>query len=600
MVFFWTYIDDIVGKGVGLGLLTELVFYLSVSMVPMALSIAVLISSVMVMGNLAEHYELASLKSAGIPLWRVMVPLMVVASTIAVFSFFCSNNLIPIANLQFKSRLYDIRKQKPTLSLEKGIFNYDFKGFVIRIGEKGTDNRSIGDVLIYDHNKYNKGGVTRILAENGEMYTTDDKKFFVMNLTNGTQYQEINRKGQAGKDKSYPFVRTNFKEWSKVFDLQEFEIGETDKNLFKSHQSMLTSAQLVVAIDSLEESIQSKYTSIHNTIFQSYYPYKKLVIQKEVPKKKPTKKVNSSTSKNTNKKPSKTTKNKTTKKKTPVIKKTKKTPKQIAEEKEKMKQKAAELIKKARADRIAPEKNASAIAPEKTEDTPKSKATTSNKKASATKPKKNKTTKVDTGKNPVDKKTKEKIEKKKEKSRNQATTPIEQIIDKPLSAYSSWAETLPKRERIGLYSRAKSTLRTLSSQSESTARNVDRLREARVKHVFMLHEKFSMAIACIIFLFIGAPMGAIIRKGGFGYPILVSILFFISFIVMNIFCKKVAETFVLEPVFAAWLPNLILFPIGLILTYRAMNDSKIINIDKYTAFIKRLFSKKNSDVATDT
>lgn len=602
MVFFWTYIDDIVGKGVGLGLLTELVFYLSVSMVPMALSIAVLISSVMVMGNLAEHYELASLKSAGLPLWRVMVPLMFLASGIAVFSFFCSNNLIPIANLQFKSRLYDIRKQKPTLSLEKGIFNYDFKGFVIRIGDKAEDNRSISDVLIYDHNKYNQSGTTRILAKDGEMYTTDDKKFFVMNLSNGTQYQEVERKATSGKPETYPFIRTNFKQWSKVFDLQEFEIGETDKDLFKSHQSMLTSGQLVVAIDSIEEKIADKYHSIYKFMLQAHYPYKKLALQQQavnnqsadapaVPKKStpPTKK-----------KP-----NKKTPKKKPIKKKTvpKKSPKnRKAEEKEKelQQKRAAALIKKAREDRVNDKGVvSSAQAAEAAKRAAAEKVAAEQavvaEKAGTEQPVANRPPQpADKPQPAVNKKPgdKEKKEKKKNQIKSVATTPVEQEITKPLSEYNSWAETIPSKAKIGIYSRAKSTVRTLASQSESTARNLDRLRESRVKHVYMFHEKFSMAAVCLIFLFIGAPMGAIIRKGGFGYPLLVSILFFIIFIVMNIFCKKVAETFVLDATLAAWLPNLILFPIGIILTYRAMNDSKIINIDKYTAFFAKLFKKK--------
>ena len=569
MVFFWTYIDDIVGKGVGLALLTELVFYLSVSMFPMALSIAVLISSVMVMGNLAEHYELASLKSAGIPLWRVMLPLMFVASSIAIFSFFCSNNLIPVANLQFKSRLYDIRKAKPTLSLEKGIFNYDFKGFVIRIGDKGEDNRSISDVLIYDHNNYNQGSSTRILAEKGEMYTTDDKKFFIMNLINGTQYQKTERKKKDGKGDSHSFVRTNFKEWNKVFDLQEFEMQETQKDLFKSHQSMLTSWQLVGAIDSIEAKIANKYQSLSNLMLQTHFPLNKFMVKREIKKPKPNPKEKTYKESKT-KKPAKKEQEENSKKR------------EDAAKKEAMKKEAAEAIKKARADRankasIAAEK-AKAEANKKAKEAAKKKAEQKRKEAAA-------------------KAKKTKQNQKPKNAVNRSNRPLKQEITKPLKEYNTWLETVPRMEKLGLYSRAKSSLRTLASQAESTARTMDQLKESRVKHIYQLHEKFSMAAVCLIFLFIGAPMGAIIRKGGFGYPILFSIFFFILFIVMNIFCKKVAETFVLDALLAAWLPNLILFPIGIILTYRAMNDSKVINLDKYTTFFRNLFSKKEKKSA---
>ena len=117
----------------------------------MALPIAVLISSVMVMGNMAEKYELASMKSAGIPLFRIMLSLIMVATVIMVVSFLISNNFIPISNLKFQSRLYDIKKQKPTLSLEEGIFNYDFKGFAIRVDKKHEDRqKELEGMMIYD------------------------------------------------------------------------------------------------------------------------------------------------------------------------------------------------------------------------------------------------------------------------------------------------------------------------------------------------------------------------------------------------------------------------------------------------------------------
>ncbi|MBK7408265.1 MAG: LptF/LptG family permease [Saprospirales bacterium] len=200
MQTLWLYIDEIAGKGVGFFLMMELLGYLSVSMIPLALPIAILISSVMVLGNLAERYELSSMKSAGVPLWRIMLPLMVLDFGIATGSFYVANNLIPISNLKFRSRLYDIRKQKPTLNLEEGIFNDDFEGFAIRIGNKGKDQRTIEDVLIINHSGEFEGRVMEIAAKSGEMYVTEDERYFVMQLYDGWQYQELD-----GKEDSYPF-----------------------------------------------------------------------------------------------------------------------------------------------------------------------------------------------------------------------------------------------------------------------------------------------------------------------------------------------------------------------------------------------------------
>ena len=123
-------------------------------------------------------------------------------------------------------------------------------------------------------------------------------------------------------------------------------------------------------------------------------------------------------------------------------------------------------------------------------------------------------------------------------------------------------------------------------------RSLDRLMESQVKHIYELHTKYSMAVICFIFLFIGAPMGAIVRKGGFGYPILISIIFFMLFIVLTIFCRKIAETFVLPAAAAAWIPCSVLFPIGLFLTVKAMNDSKLINPDRLLTFLNKISKRR--------
>ncbi len=172
MQFLWLYIDEIAGKGASIFILLELIGYMSISTFPMALPIAVLIASVMVMGNLAERYELSSMRSAGIPLIRIMFSLIVVSGGISVFSYFCSDYLIPIANLKFKSRLFDIRRQKPALTLEKGVFNEDFRQFVIRIGDKEKDGETIKNVMIEDQTNLGKAKFNQILADSGQMYTT--------------------------------------------------------------------------------------------------------------------------------------------------------------------------------------------------------------------------------------------------------------------------------------------------------------------------------------------------------------------------------------------------------------------------------------------
>ena len=139
------------GKGIGFFVMIELIYYSILSFIPLAFPVGILLASVMVFGGMSEKYELASCKSAGIPLLRVMAPLILFGILISGLSVVSSNYVIPFANLKFKSRLYDIRKQKPALSIEEGTFNDDFQQFSIRIGQKDADNRTIREVMIEDN-----------------------------------------------------------------------------------------------------------------------------------------------------------------------------------------------------------------------------------------------------------------------------------------------------------------------------------------------------------------------------------------------------------------------------------------------------------------
>ena len=153
-------------------------------------------------------------------------------------------------------------------------------------------------------------------------------------------------------------------------------------------------------------------------------------------------------------------------------------------------------------------------------------------------------------------------------------------------------DSLPEEERNRVYNRARSSLRSVTGQAESAIRLLPGIEESRVKHVYDMHMKYSMAVVCIIFVFIGAPMGAIVRKGGFGYPILVSIIFFVIFIILTIFCRKLAESFVVSGVFAGWLPCVILFPVSLWITLSAMNDAKLVSTEKLGNALRRARDSK--------
>jgi lipopolysaccharide export system permease protein len=151
MQFFWLYMDEMLGKGVGVTVLLQLLVYMSTTMVPLALPLAILLSSIMTFGNMGENFELVAIKSSGISLLRFMQPLFIFIFIISIFAFFFSNNVIPVANLKALSLLYDVRNSKPTLNIRPDQFNNDIQGYSIRIGSKDKDGKVIRDVIIYDH-----------------------------------------------------------------------------------------------------------------------------------------------------------------------------------------------------------------------------------------------------------------------------------------------------------------------------------------------------------------------------------------------------------------------------------------------------------------
>lgn len=550
MQILWLYIDDIAGKGLGFFILVELIAYKCVGLIPMALPLAILISSVMVLGGMAEHYELSSFKSAGVPLLRIMRPLIVFAFCCTIFSYLCSNNLIPVANLKFGSRMYDIQRQKPALRLDAGVFNDDFDNFAIHIGKKAANDRTIEDVIMYDHSDASRGLLTEITAESGEMFASEDGRYFVMHLRNGHQYIETSPTSVRGGGSHFPFVRTNYKTWTKIFDLSEFQLARTNEELFKQNRNMLSSGQLRIAIDSIELKILQRRKSLSNQV-ASYFTYMEtdstflepdsVEIDEEKLREDSLQNLIDSTS---------------------------------------LSPDTAEVDAP---DITAETDTAETAVPEEEVDeaveTPDS-STTQPKRLVNTRPKK------------LDARART-IQKTERKSMSQKVVKLFDEVD-TTGSFQAVIDMISARERTEFFSKSRSSARGIQSQAESAIRTLDSMRESGVKHVYELHTKYSMAVVCMIFIFIGAPMGAIVRKGGFGYPILVSIIFFMLFVILTIFCRKIAETFVLPASAAGWLPCAILFPIGLVLTRKAMNDSKLVNLDRYAAFFRKIFKKKEN------
>ena len=239
MQFLWKYIDDLVGKGLEWYVISELLFYASATFVPMALPLAILLSSLMTFGNLGEKYELVAMKAAGISLRKIMAPLAVLTLFISIGAFFFSNNVMPIANLKFRSILYDVREHKMAFNIKEGVYYNDLDGYVLRVREKDEDGHTIRGVIIYDHTK-DEGNTNVTIADSGYMSMSADNSMMILELYDGQNYlDDVSRRNKNKR----PFRRTQFKKQTITFDMSGFDLSRTNEDLFKNNYHMLDLSQ---------------------------------------------------------------------------------------------------------------------------------------------------------------------------------------------------------------------------------------------------------------------------------------------------------------------------------------------------------------------
>jgi len=187
MQFLWKYIDDLIGKGLEITLIFELLIYASCTLVPIALPLAVLLSSIMTMGDLSEKSEFIALKSSGISFFQIIKPLFLFSICIVIFSFTFSNYIIPYINLKNTNLMYDIIHKKLAFSLEEGVFFNEIDGFSLKV-EKKIDDNNFEDIIILDHSE--KTVKKTFVAQNANMQMSKDENYLNINLLNGTSYSE--------------------------------------------------------------------------------------------------------------------------------------------------------------------------------------------------------------------------------------------------------------------------------------------------------------------------------------------------------------------------------------------------------------------------
>lgn len=272
MQFFWLYIDDFVSKGIGVGIVLEFIWYLTATLVPLALPLSVLLSSLMTFGNLGESFELVAIKASGISLLRFMRPVFWMALILSGVAFVFANYVIPVANLKQRTLLADIVYAKPAFDLKEGVFYDKIPNFAIKIGKKEDNDSIIRDVIVYEQG--NPVQDNFIIAKSGVMRITANKRYLEFNLKDGWRYEERTNNTYSANTE---YVRLGFKEYKKQFDLSLLGFGKrTPDSLNKNNERVFSMRQLDKAIDSLGKENNDIRQQLQQTIF-SLLPFSKYI-----------------------------------------------------------------------------------------------------------------------------------------------------------------------------------------------------------------------------------------------------------------------------------------------------------------------------------
>lgn len=271
MQFVWKYIDDLVGKGLDFSVIAELLLYASATFVPMALPIAVLFASIMTMGNFGEKYELVAMKAGGISVSRVMMPMTLVVLLLTGVAFYFSNNVMPTAMLRYRMTLYDISRKKPAVNIRPGEYYKDIEGYVIRVGSKDPDGRTLRNVVIYDHTR-GMSEVNVMVAESGVMQASADNRFLRFSLHNGYSYSE------SSSGENYmrrPLTTIGFDEQTITFDISSFAFNRSGEDLFKGSYQMMNVVQLDTTVRRLEGNLETRRKESLGDITACLHAWKK-------------------------------------------------------------------------------------------------------------------------------------------------------------------------------------------------------------------------------------------------------------------------------------------------------------------------------------
>ena len=448
MQFLWQKIEDLVGKGLEIWVLAQFFFYSALMLIPMSLPLAILLATLITFGNFGERCELLAMKAAGIPLIKVMRPLIVVVICISGLSFYFQNVIGPRATTELYALIFSMKQKSPELDIPEGAFYHELDGYNLYVQKKNKDTGMLYDVMIYNFSDGFENAHI-IVADSGRMEMTPDKKYLNLHLYSGEQFENL--KTQSMAQKNVPYRRESFRE--------KHSLIEFDANFNQMDASVLSNQAAAKGMKELGHSIDSMNARF-DSIGRGYYTDSRRITYKKV-----------------------------------------------------------EL------------------------------------------------TSAD-------------------------STRLEQNQARSINVDSLFnVQSHKKREQLiqSAMSRVQSQSSDLSMKSFITSDGDKNIR----RHQKFWWEKITLSLACIIFFFIGAPLGAIIRKGGLGMPVIISVVLFIFYYIIENTGSKMAREGELQMWFGVWISTMVLVPLGGWLTYKANGDSVVFNIDAYKAFFMKLLGMRN-------
>ena len=450
MQFLWRYVDELVGKGLEIGVLAQFFFYSGITLIPASLPLAILLAALMTFGNFGEKFELLSMKAAGIPLLRIIRPLIIFCAMLCGLSFYFQNVVAPKAQTKLWTLLVSIKQTSPELDIPEGFFYSDIEGYNIYVKKKDRETGIMKDLLIYNFSEGFENAHI-IWASEGSMEMTADKQHLFLHLYNGEQFENL--KSQNINSQNVPYRRETFREKHIVI---EFNGGfnMVDGGFLSERHDTKSMIQISQSIDSLTFRADSVGRSIFNenkrTTYRSY----------------------------------------------------------AINPKDSIKMTNGEL-------------------------------------------------------------------------------PASINIDSLFQAY-----TLAEKEKT--LKSASERLNSITSDWKIKEMQMTDADKNIRRHQSTWHQRITLSLSCLIFFFIGAPLGAIIRKGGLGLPVVISVIIFVLYYIIDSGSTRVARSGEMNIILGTWMSTLVLAPIGAFFTYKSNKDSVVFNLEVYTGFFRWLFGMRPS------